>query len=65
MTLNEAKISIAEILAQLEIDTDGLVKHIGLTQIDATGMKDDRRVLVMQVDIELERKPGHSWGVAR
>ncbi len=63
MTLNEAKIGIAEILAQLEKDTHSTVKSIYLDELDISNMGDSMPQRLVAVQIQLERQPGTHWGL--
>jgi hypothetical protein len=61
MTLDKAESQIKEILKQLESDTDSLIESIEVTDIEITGMGDDRKQLQRRVLIELRRNPGSHW----
>jgi len=61
MNKREAELKIAAILAELEETTGAVVKGISLNAIDITANTDVGRQLLMSVDIELERMPGHQW----
>ena len=61
--VTEAEKSIAKILRDIELETGCLVKSIELDKIDITQIQDERPQHMMHVHIELERLPGHKWGV--
>lgn len=66
--MNDGKISLAErqiakILAQLETDTDAIVKGLGVEDQEITSFGDSRRQMQRRVVIELEKTPGSNWDV--
>lgn len=59
--LEQAQLKIAGILAELEINTEQLVRSIEVVSFDITQMHDDRQQLDRHVHIVLWPIPGSQW----
>jgi len=64
MTVDEAVVAINRILAQLERETDSLVRSIDVRNIETTKLGDSRPVWLRSVELRIERKPGSEWSGA-
>jgi hypothetical protein len=62
MNQNEAEKQIAVILAQLEMDNDALVEAVRVQSLEVTNLNSPRPEHSMRVIIDLQRRPGRSWG---
>lgn len=61
MNLEDAESAIAQILRDLERDTDCIVDSLQFEDIEVTRLDDDRRQFRRRVRIQLTRLPGHGW----
>jgi hypothetical protein len=62
VNINEAESAIADILRQLETDTDCVIDTVSLVDVEVTKLNDDRRQFLRRVLIETHRLPGSLWG---
>lgn len=61
MNKRKAELQIGAILSELEKETGDIVRRISLSEVEATSIHDTNRKMLMSVEIELERLPGHQW----
>lgn len=61
MNRDEAVTAINQILRQLELDADAVVREVSLRSLETTRLESDRREFRQTVVIDLERLPGNSW----
>jgi hypothetical protein len=60
-TITTAERRIAQILAELEIQAEGLVLSLSIEDVEVTNFNDDRKRMARRVIIEIERSPGSNW----